>query len=275
MWLSPYPLCRQAQRQLYLCSTLRKTDKLPHHLYSALSPRTGQANTKSLISFGRKTGNLGAMTLKKETNIAEAGSDEENLAAIGDDHSMIIDDPFFDNIYDYNNNVNYQGLASNTTDRMYEWLADSGSTNHISNRRELFSSYELTPEATVHGVGGKITQVVGRGTVNLTAQIGTRKRTLRLENVNYIPFNKYNIFALGRWDSQGRRYQASNGELILYNRQNAPVLKGRKIASNVYKFILTPTDAPLTNKKDSSMVSPSIKIHPRPTALAAPRQNNQ
>ena len=251
----------QAQKQNQRCTHCGRDNHTVENCYHAAKPKCTICkkigHKEDQCRFKKKTQKprkgkekmvADAITLKKETNIAEAGSDEENLAAIGDDHSMIIDDPFFDNIYDYNNNVNYEGLASNTTDRMYEWLAGSGSTNHISNRRELFSSYELTPEATVHGVGGKITQVVGRGTVNLTAQIGTRKRTLRLEKVNYIPSNKYNIFALGRWDSQGRRYQASNGELILYNRQNAPVLKGRKIASNVYKFILTPTDAPLTNK---------------------------
>ena len=179
---------------------------------------------------------------KKETNVAEAiGDGEETLAAIGGDLHMLPDDPFVDDIYDYN--VKYANVASNESIRMYDWLADSGSTNHITNRRELFSSYEPTPEATVHGVGGKIIQVEGRGTVKLIAQYGTRKRTLYLEKVNYIPSNKYNILALGRWDSHGRRYQASNGNLILYDHDDVPVLKGQKINSNIYKFQLSPSDA--------------------------------
>jgi hypothetical protein len=147
-------------------------------------------------------------------------------------------DPFIDNVYDYN--VQYENFAANESAHMYDWLADTGSTNHISNRRELFSSYEPMLEATVHGVGSKITQVAGRGTINLIAKYGTRKRTLRLENVNHIPSNKYNIFALGRWDSQGWRYQASNGELKLFDRHDVPVLKGHKITTNIYKFQLTP-----------------------------------
>jgi hypothetical protein len=48
--------------------------------------------------------------------------------------------------------------------------------------------------------------------------------------------NKYNILALGRWDCLERRYQAKDGDLILFDRQDLPVLKGSKIASGIYKF---------------------------------------
>ena len=154
---------------------------------------------------------------------------------------MFYENDLIDPPFDYN--VNYASLEANEDSRMYEWLADSGSTNHISNRRELFSSYEPTPEATVLGIGGKITPVAGRGTINLIAQYGPQKRTLHLENVNHIPSTKYNIFALGRWDNNGRKYIASGGELVLYNSQNVPVLKGSKIASNIYKFRLASNDA--------------------------------
>ena len=40
--------------------------------------------------------------LKKETHIAKNGSDNEILAAIGNDHFMITDDPLIDNVFDYN-----------------------------------------------------------------------------------------------------------------------------------------------------------------------------
>jgi hypothetical protein len=155
---------------------------------------------KPCKSKNKKIAELSA--LKKETHIVEIGSDNETLVAIGDNHFMITDDPLINDIFDYN--VQYGNLAANSSDHMYNWLVDIGSTNHILNWHENFSSYEPTPEATIHGVSGKITQVMGCGTVILTAQYGTQKHTLHLENVNYIPSNKYNIFALGRWDNQGQ-----------------------------------------------------------------------
>src|SRR6267154_510748 len=193
---------------------------------------------------------------KVQSNVAEIRSDDETLAAIGEEVYPSTDDPLIDNIYDYN--VQY-GNTENPNACMYEWLADTSSTHHISNQREIFSSYEPTPEATVLGVGGKVIRVQGQGTLTLTAQYGTRKRTLHLEKINYIPTNKYNILSLGRWDSQGRRYQASHGELILYDHHDVPVLKGLKIASNIYKFILKPYDASQITKQIYSFSSKEIK----------------
>ena len=196
---------------------------------------------------------IDALTTKEETQLAEVDEDDEDetLTAMEIEKSSLSDCV---SLYDCDD---LASLASNEASRMYDWLADSGSTNHITNRREFFSSYESTPGATVQGVGGKIIQIEGRGTIKLTAKYGMRKRILHLENVSYIPSNKYNIFALGRWDSQRRRYQASNGELILFNRQNVPVLKGQKVASHIYKFNMVPTDA--TNKIDLKLYSFSCK----------------
>jgi hypothetical protein len=178
-----------------------------------------------------------ATASKTQANVAEDMNidEDETLTALDAESLYLSDHTYDDEMYQAN-------LAANESSRMYDWLADSGSTHHITNRREIFSSYEPTPEATVHGVGGKIIKVLGRGTVMLSAQFGSRKRILRLERVNYIPSNKYNIFALGRWDSQGRRYQASKGVLTLYNAQDVPILCGNKISSHIYKFHLLPAD---------------------------------
>jgi transposase InsO family protein len=158
---------------------------------------------------------------------------DETMAAL--DAELISNSDICDDMYLTN-------LAANEASRLYDWLADSGSTNHITNRRDIFSSYEPTPDATVQGVGNKIVKIVGRGTVLLTAQYGTRKRLLKLERVQYIPSNKYNIFALGRWDTQGRRYQAANGALVLYNKDDVPIVRGDKISSHLYKFKLLPAN---------------------------------
>jgi len=58
-------------------------------------------------------------------------------------------------------------LTDNEVTHVYDWLADTGSTYHITNRQELFRTYEPTPEATVQGVGGIRSQVLGRGTITV------------------------------------------------------------------------------------------------------------
>ena len=95
---------------------------------------------------------------KGEAHIAEIGSDEETLMACDAKNPTLYDNPFFKDVSDPNV---YTNVATNESAHMYDWLADSGSTNHITNWQELYSSYEPTPGATVHRVSGKISQVAG------------------------------------------------------------------------------------------------------------------
>ena len=197
--------------------------------------------TKKKTSHPRNKDKIVAkvLTFPQEANAAPDYNDyddeeAETLTALNADS---FNEPilFDDDMYLANSTVN-------EASRMYDWLADSGSTHHITNRRELFSSYDPMLQAIVHGVGGKIIQVVGRGTILLTAQYGTRTCVVRLENVNIIPTTKFNIFALGWWDDKGCWYQATKGTLTLYNRDDVPILKGNKINSHIYKFRLQPAD---------------------------------
>jgi hypothetical protein len=69
----------------------------------------------------------------KEANIAEEGMDmdEETLMAIDAASSSYLDQDRENNAnYDYD--VYLASRASNSETRMYDWLADSGSTNHIA-----------------------------------------------------------------------------------------------------------------------------------------------
>jgi hypothetical protein len=50
-----------------------------------------------------------SLALKKETHIAKIGSDDETLAAIGNDHFMITNDPLIDDVFNYN--VQYGNLG--------------------------------------------------------------------------------------------------------------------------------------------------------------------
>jgi hypothetical protein len=115
-----------------------------------------------------------AATTKKETHTTEAGSDNETLTAMDaetsiDAESFMIDDPFIDDTTEYNSYLASQASTNDDSSRLYDWLVDSGSTNHITNQRELFTIYGETPGATIHRVGGKITQVIGRGKISLIA----------------------------------------------------------------------------------------------------------
>jgi hypothetical protein len=121
-----------------------------------------------LFQKGKEKVVANAITLNKEMNITEAMSDnEETFTTIRGNNHMLTNNPFIENVYDYN--IQYFSLATNINNCMYDWLADIRSTNHISNWHKIFSLYKPMPEAIIHSVSGKIIQIAGHGTVILTA----------------------------------------------------------------------------------------------------------
>ena len=179
-----------------------------------------------------------ALTEKSEAHTVEIDeTDNEHLAAV-ESTSYSTVEPVFDNVYD--SSYHYASSPFNKASRMYEWLADTGSTNHISNTCDIFSTYISANDAKVIGVGGMETKILGRGTINLTARYGDYVTSLTLEKVNYISTNKYNIISLGHWEIDGRSYHAENGKITLYNREKRPILEGKHLSSNLYTFNLQP-----------------------------------
>jgi len=81
----------------------------------------------------------------------------------------------------------------------YDWLADTATTSHITNSRDLLVNYQPINQTTVSGVGNTKVSAKGRGTVQLKSVINGQKYTLKLEDVLYIPTNKHNLISLGRW----------------------------------------------------------------------------
>jgi hypothetical protein len=88
--------------------------------------------------------------------------------------------------------------------RMYdEWLADSGTTSHITRRRDVFIKYTPIREIPISIAGGLKTHAIGRGDLNLRSECDGNVFVLELTNVLYVPGNKNNLLSLGRWEKEG------------------------------------------------------------------------
>ena len=231
--------CNRTQHKTEDCWSLIKT-KCKHCKKDGHPETKCRYRKKSQKKTNKHTLVADALSVKPEAHIIEQNivedDDGETLNAVDGDNSMELADPVFDDMYDYN--MHYGTAFENDTSRMYEWLADTRSTNHIAKERDLFTTYETTRDAFVLGVGGNRTKIEGRGTIILAARYGKQIRSLRLERVNHIPSNKYNILALGKWETNGRSYSALHGKLTLYNREQIPILQGLKVATNLYYFSL-------------------------------------
>jgi hypothetical protein len=118
----------------------------------------------------------------------------------------------------------------------YDWYADSATSTHVTNKRDIFTTFEPLKNTNVVGVGRNKTKAEGRGNIELRAQYGNNTYILKLQNVLYIPTNRNNLLSLGRWDAAGGKYVGGQGQLTLKNKEGNIVAKGPKIANNLYKM---------------------------------------
>jgi len=117
----------------------------------------------------------------------------------------------------------------------YDWLADSATTAHVTNQREVFETYHPATEATVAGVGNSKIKIEGRGTIQLESQCNGQTFILKLEDVLYIPTNRNSFLSLGRWDDAGGSYSSESGTMLLV-KEGKVAAKGIKIRNNLYKL---------------------------------------
>jgi hypothetical protein len=78
----------------------------------------------------------------------------------------------------------------------YDWLADSATTTHITNQRDVFINYKPLKDAVVQGIGDLTTYAEGKGTIELKSEVNRNKYILHLDNVLYIPNNHDNLISL-------------------------------------------------------------------------------
>jgi len=79
---------------------------------------------------------------------------------------------------------------------LYDWLADSATTLHVTNMHDAFIKY--TPlRKPVHGVGNAQTHAEGKGTIRIKSMVNGKQYDLTLTDFLYIPTNQQNLLSLG------------------------------------------------------------------------------
>jgi hypothetical protein len=134
------------------------------------------------------------------------------------------------------NNSSDSEMARDELLVFYHWLADSATTSHVSNRREAFTTFHPLIDTIVSGVGNVKAKAEGRGTVELISSCSGHNYILELRDVLYIPSNRNNLIALGKWDKLGGRYAGGGGALTLITKDGTTVARGTKVENNLYKM---------------------------------------
>jgi len=147
----------------------------------------------------------------------------------------------------------YSSVTTSLTDSQnedcFEWIADSASTVHVTNRHDAFETYFPVPDITVTGIGGVQAFAVGKGTVYLYSECDGSVNTIRLSNVLHIPCNNNNLFSVLLWENApGRSAHFEDQEVILNSNKDTTIVKGTRKDSKLYKIKFTIAPKP-SNKK--------------------------
>ena len=144
---------------------------------------------------------------RKEMNqgekIEEKNDDKHIVFALNELSEITFDNSEEGQFFNFNEPDVNDSSESNPHLLYYDWLADSATTLHVSNRYEAFITFHPLTDTIVSGVGNVKTKAEGRGMVELISSCNSHKYTLQLEDVLYILTNYNNLIALGKWDKAG------------------------------------------------------------------------
>ena len=149
---------------------------------------------------------------------------------------------------------------------LYDWLADTATTSHISNQLEAFATYQPLTGKAVAGVGNNKAKVEGRGTIELESLCNGNKYLLKLDDVLYIPSNRNNLISLGRWDTAGGRYIGGGGSITLITKDGRHVAHGIKVENNLYKM-------KVSIRKPGAICSKTVTCTPQTFQATEPSQS--
>ncbi len=97
----------------------------------------------------------------------------------------------------------------------YDWLADTATTCHISNRKEILNAYKERREE-INGIGEIAAECLGRGTATLVTKINNEKHTIKLNDVCYVPSATNSLLSIGLFDESKGTTVIRDGTMSLY-----------------------------------------------------------
>jgi transposase InsO family protein len=176
---------------------------------------------------------------RPRTEEANAADSDQSYAAIEEVEEVTSGGITFDSsergqYFNFENSDVANSSINDEATLYYDWLADSATTSHITNRRDTFVTFQPIQDTPITGVGGLQAQAEGRGDVCLNAVHNGITYPLRLCNVLYVPGNKSNLLSLGRWIAKGGDFLGR--KLALISKKGDVIANGTLTPNNLIKF---------------------------------------
>ncbi|CAN6200243.1 unnamed protein product [Urochloa humidicola] len=131
-----------------------------------------------------------------------------------------------------------QALLGSTddTERLEGWYLDTGASNHMSGRLDVFSDLDRSVVGDVKFGDGSVVEIQGRGSIVFSGRNGEHKV---LTGVYFIPRLKNSIISVGQLDEGGSKVEIEDGVMRIWDQQRRLMVKVERGRSRLYILHLT------------------------------------
>lgn len=110
----------------------------------------------------------------------------------------------------------FMASSSSESTASSAWLVDSGCSNHMTGRRNLFISLDETQKVSVRLGNDKEMMVQGVGVVSVSSHTGEEKR---LHGVQFVPGLAHNLLSVGQLLTKGYTVVFDKDECVISDKQ--------------------------------------------------------
>jgi hypothetical protein len=111
----------------------------------------------------------------------------------------------------------FLGTSCSDDDHLAGWYLDTGATNHMTGRGNVFSELDRAVQGTVKFGDDSVVNICGKGTIIFSGCHGEHKALTR---VYWIPRLKNSIISVGQMDEGGARVLIEGGMLRVWDRRH-------------------------------------------------------
>jgi hypothetical protein len=111
---------------------------------------------------------------------------------------------------------------------MYDWIVDSGATQHMTFEQEWFTTYERISSRKVFMCNDNVLEAIGKGNIKATMQVGGKLTHTITTQVLHVPKMKNSFISVSKLISEGFKVEFDKDGYKVHNARGVVVVQARR-----------------------------------------------
>jgi hypothetical protein len=117
----------------------------------------------------------------------------------------------------------------------YDWIVDSGATQHMTFQQKWFTTYERISPRRVFMGDDTVLEAIGKGNIKSTMQAGGKMSHTTITQVLHVPKRKNSFFSMSKLIFEGFKVEFDKDGCKVNEAQGVVVVEARR-DKNLYLF---------------------------------------